>query len=125
MSGRNHQQKQVQVPYKEVYLSIFIFSAMLRQCFPKHILLGPIYNPLKSSPDCSLQDITDDNSGSIRACLCHSDFCNNDINQEQQCIQRKPSTVKEITLNDIIDNQKQVKTENSKPFVIIRTTATP
>ena len=75
---------------------------MLRQCFPRspehvqtrftrlacrHILLGPIERPLASHRDsCSLQvpgnhhplsqDITDDSSATIRACLCHSDFCN-------------------------------------------------
>ena len=27
-------------------------------------------------PDCSPRDITDDQSGSIQACLCHTDFCN-------------------------------------------------
>ena len=51
--------------------------SILRQCFPRHILLGPIERPLASLRDsCTLQDITDDQSGAIRACLCHSDFCN-------------------------------------------------
>ena len=89
-------------------------TAVLRQCFPSHILLGPVYNPLPTTDhSCQLQDITDDNSGSVVACLCQSDLCNQ--------LQHKENKEAGPT---IIDNQQQreIKTKNSKPFVVIRTT---
>jgi len=52
--------------------------ATLRECFPKSILLGSVNNPLTPTDSCSQRDITDDNSGSIFACLCNTDFCNDD-----------------------------------------------
>ena len=42
------------------------------------MLLGTIRDPLAPLPDCSQRDITDDGSGSIFACLCNTDFCNDD-----------------------------------------------
>ena len=51
-------------------------TATLRECFPTRVLLGSIENPLSASGSCSMRDITDDGSGTIRACLCNSDFCN-------------------------------------------------
>lgn len=55
-------------------------TATLRECFPTRVLLGSISDPLVALPDCSQKDITDDRSGSIFACLCHSDFCNDGEN---------------------------------------------
>jgi hypothetical protein len=51
-------------------------AATLRECFPTRVLLGSIDDPLVTLPDCSQRDITDDGSGSIFACLCNTDFCN-------------------------------------------------
>ena len=51
-------------------------TATLRECFPTRVLLGSIENPLSASSSCAMRDITDDGSGTIRACLCNSDFCN-------------------------------------------------
>ena len=51
-------------------------TATLRECFPTRVLLGTIRDPLVPLPDCSQRDITDDSSGSIFACLCNTDFCN-------------------------------------------------
>ena len=51
-------------------------TATLRECFPTRVLLGTIRDPLAALPDCSQRDITDDGSGSISACLCNTDFCN-------------------------------------------------
>ena len=100
-------------------------TAVLRQCFPSHILLGPVYNPLVSTEDtCELRDITDDNSGSVLACLCESDLCNQ---LQHQGNKDRHNTTTEEAIQPIIDNQgqKEIKTENSKPFVIIRTTQAP
>jgi len=54
--------------------------ATLRECFPTRVLLGSITDPLTPSRTCSQRDITDDRSGSIYACLCNTDFCNDDEN---------------------------------------------
>ena len=53
-------------------------TATLRECFPTRVLLGSIRNPLRSAGYCEVRDITDDGSGSIRACLCDTDYCNDD-----------------------------------------------
>ena len=52
------------------------FSATLRECFPTRVLLGTITNPLTPEDHCAERDITDDGSGSIKACLCSTDYCN-------------------------------------------------
>ena len=51
-------------------------TATLRECFPTRVLLGTIRDPLVPLQDCRQRDITDDGSGSISACLCNTDFCN-------------------------------------------------
>jgi len=51
-------------------------TATLRECFPTRVLLGTINNPLTPSEHCFERDITDDGSGSIKACLCSTDYCN-------------------------------------------------
>jgi len=53
-------------------------TASLRECFPTRVLLGSIKNPLTPSYGCQMRDITDDGSGSIKACLCETDYCNDD-----------------------------------------------
>jgi len=52
--------------------------ATLRECFPTRVLLGSISDPLVPKSSCSPRDITDDLNGSIFACLCNNDFCNDD-----------------------------------------------
>jgi len=51
-------------------------TATLRECFPTRVLLGSIRDPLTPATSCQQRDITDDRSGSIFACLCSSDLCN-------------------------------------------------
>lgn len=58
-------------------------TASLRECFPTSVLLGSLANPLKPSTRCDMRDITDDGSGSIKACLCQTDYCN-DIPAEEE-----------------------------------------
>ena len=53
-------------------------TATLRECFPTSVLLGSIQNPLLASDDCVQRDITDDGSGTILACLCTRDYCNDE-----------------------------------------------
>ena len=74
-------------------------SATLRECFPTRVLLGTINNPLTSSDQCYERDITDDGSGSIKACLCSTDYCNdsgdevelvNEIFSDAEQFQQKP-----------------------------------
>ena len=74
-------------------------TALLRQCFPSHILLGPVHSPLRSSSTCNLKDITDDQEGTVKACLCNTDLCNDEESQETD----KPSD----------------------PYVVLRTTSVP
>ena len=52
------------------------FSAVLRECFPTSVLLGPIDNPLTAELDCNLRDISEPGSSNIKACLCTTPFCN-------------------------------------------------
>lgn len=54
-------------------------AASVRHCFPKTILLGSIDDPLRPQTECKMRDITDDGSGSIQACLCDSDLCNDKV----------------------------------------------
>jgi hypothetical protein len=46
------------------------------------VLLGTLKDPLVPEEDCSQRDITDDSSGTIFACLCNKDFCNDDPNSQ-------------------------------------------
>jgi hypothetical protein len=57
-------------------------TATLRECFPTRVLLGTINNPLTASKYCTQRDITDDGSGSIKACLCNTDYCNDASDDE-------------------------------------------
>ena len=58
----------------------FTFSAVLRECFPTSVLLGPIDNPLTAELDCNLRDISEPGSSNIKACLCTTPFCNEGSN---------------------------------------------
>ena len=42
--------------------------------------MGSLNDPLVPLPTCRQKDITDDRSGSIFACLCDTDFCNDGQN---------------------------------------------
>ena len=53
-----------------------LISAVLRECFPTSVLLGPIDNPLTATLDCDLRDISEPGSSNIKACLCTTPFCN-------------------------------------------------
>ena len=53
-------------------------TATLRECFPTSVLLGSIQDPLVAGRSCRQRDITDDGSGTILACLCSSDYCNDE-----------------------------------------------
>ena len=56
----------------------------MRECFPSRVLLGSLSAPLKPLPDCQARDLTEDQSGSVMACLCSTDFCNDDQPSLQQ-----------------------------------------
>ena len=47
---------------------------MIRECFPESILLGSVEKPLEITKDC--QPINIEADGSIAACICTTDFCN-------------------------------------------------
>ena len=66
-------------------------AATLRECFPTSVLLGSISAPLLPTTHCEKRDITDGGDGSILACLCHTDYCN-DEQRPQADISSKPTT---------------------------------
>ena len=74
-------------------------TATLRECFPTRVLLGSIEKPLSASDSCTMRDITDDGSGTIRACLCTSDFCNDlpEGASPRQLPQRTPQPTRRTT----------------------------
>ena len=47
-------------------------------------MLGSLSSPLKPLPDCRARDLTEDQSGWVMACLCSTDFCNDDQASLQQ-----------------------------------------
>lgn len=72
-------------------------TAVLRECFPKSVVLGPIDNPLRPTPDCNLRDVSEPDAGiSGSACLCETSFCNN--KQELQTITapKTPTIINEV-----------------------------
>jgi len=72
-------------------------KATLRECFPTRVLLGSIQNPLTPQDFCVTRDITDDGSGSIQACLCSTDYCN-DVQPVRGAIE-----------NEIFDSDRNIK----------------
>jgi len=90
-------------------------TATLRECFPTRVLLGTIRDPLVPLPDCSQRDITDDSSGSIFACLCNTDFCNDAGNaiSTGRSRPRQPSSTpaKEIPRSSSVRKIKQCPDE--------------
>ena len=53
-------------------------AAILRECFSTSVLLGSISDPLVPASHCAKRDITDKGDGSILACLCDTDYCNDE-----------------------------------------------
>ena len=70
-------------------------TAVLRECFPKSVVLGPLDRPLLPSKSCDLKDVSEPEAGitDATACLCETSFCNN--KQELQSISpnRPPAVV--------------------------------
>ncbi|CAB4062518.1 unnamed protein product [Lepeophtheirus salmonis] len=54
-------------------------TAILRECFSKNVLLGSFDSPLLPTTGCNIRDISEPQSSSIEACLCTTDFCNDDL----------------------------------------------
>ena len=69
-------------------------EAILRECFFTSILLGSISDPLVPASHCNKRDITDNGDGSILACLCDTDYCN-DEEDTVESKQQTPTTWKE------------------------------
>ena len=67
---------------KSIRITIVNYSilAVLRECFPTSVLLGPIDNPLTAELECNLRDISEPGSSNIKACLCTTPFCNEGAN---------------------------------------------
>ena len=80
-------------------------TAVLRECFPKSVVLGPIDNPLLPTTDCNLRDVSEPEAGitGVSACLCETSFCNN--KQELQTI----SLVKQPLNNEVLDEEPEFK----------------
>ena len=62
---------------KCIFLSIFLGE--IRECFPTTFKLGRRNNPVKVTDNCQLQRTQNDPNSSIRACICTSDYCNDDL----------------------------------------------
>ena len=77
-----------------------IFSAIIRECFPKSILLGSVENPVKITEKCDPVNVESD--GSIAACICTTDFCNNVEDHQIEL------SVNDDTLTDLEDHHEQV-----------------
>ena len=108
--GRNLQEKLVSQSHSidnTVKDNIYI-TATLRECFPTRVLLGSINDPLVPLPDCSQRDITDDGSGAIFACLCNTDFCNDDDNILGQTSKTS--------------NQRKIQQKSKRPIKTTKTT---
>ncbi len=77
-------------------------TAVLRECFPVSVVLGPIDRPLRPSTDCNLQDVSEPDAGiSGSACLCTTSFCN--AKEELQTISKEPVTI----INEVEDTPPQ------------------
>ena len=92
-------------------------SATLRECFPTRVLLGTINNPLTPSDYCFERDITDDGSGSIKACLCSTDYCNDSGDEVE--------LVNEIFSDDEQYNQKSISSPSRNEKTTTRTLKKP
>ena len=68
----------------------------LRECFPSRVLLGNLANPLLPSPGCSQRDITDEGTGTVKACLCTTDHCNTEEEAELEQ-ERRPQLTRLIS----------------------------
>ena len=85
-------------------------TAVLRECFPKSVVLGPIDNPLRPSPDCNLKDVSEPGAGIFgTACLCETSFCNNKA--ELQTVTQAP-----IVINEVEDEPQQPSKGKMKYF---------
>ena len=63
---------------KKMYSSLY-FLGEIRECFPTTFKLGRRNNPVKVTDNCQLQRTQNDPNSSIRACICTSDYCNDDL----------------------------------------------
>lgn len=61
-----------------LYNNSFV-SGEIRECFSTSFKLGRRNNPVKVTPRCELQRTQSDPGSSIRACICTSDYCNDDL----------------------------------------------
>ena len=57
------------------------------------MLLGSLSSPLSPLSTCRATDISQDQSGDITACLCQTDFCNDQWDEARQTQEVSPSLV--------------------------------
>ena len=62
-------------------------TSVIRECFPTSILLGSIDDPVEPSEECNPVSVESD---TINACICTSDFCNGNVDDN---IDRSPSSI--------------------------------
>ena len=87
------------------------FTSVIRECLSTSILLGSIEAPLLPAALCRGQDISDNGDGSIQACLCESDLCNENSNDHSP--RRVESSVKTSETNT------RGNTEKDKSSVVV------
>jgi hypothetical protein len=89
-------------------------AAILRECFSTSVLLGSISDPLVPSSHCDKRDITDNGDGSILACLCDTDYCN-DQEDTGESKQQTPTTWKESQTQIITTTTPAPLYTNNRP----------
>ena len=97
---------------------------MIRECFPESILLGSVENPLKITEDC--QPINIEADGSIAACICTTDLCNDadhhldDDDDDENDFEEKEEVIDEIDITPNITTTELISTSTSTgtPFLI-------
>ena len=77
--------------------------SIIRECLAKVILLGPFEDPLLATPHCEVKDISEEPGTVTKACLCESDLCNDNAENNKQSQSRSD-------LSSVIDNNKNAVT---------------
>ena len=62
---------------------------------------GSIKDPVTSETGCSLKDITDDGTGSIQACLCHTPLCNTQVSDDIEQVDQLQTTTKKSLITTV------------------------
>lgn len=89
-------------------------TAVIRECFTKGFVIGPVDNPLTVTRECTPRDISEPDVGinGASACLCETPFCNNLEQLQAVAPDRNPTIINEIEgpVDKIPDRRKPAPT---------------